>query len=128
MKNNVLEMIGNTNLVKLNNVTDKDIYVKVEKENPAGSVKDRPAYYMLKDAIDSGILKEGMKNVMIGAESVVLGPIKIGDNCKIGANTVVLKDMPVNSVAVGAKAKIIENKVKKEISTTKFLFLLIFFH
>ena len=63
MKNNVLEMIGNTNLVKLNNVTDKDIYVKVEKENPAGSVKDRPAYYMLKDAIDSGILKEGMKIV-----------------------------------------------------------------
>lgn len=116
MKNNVLEMIGNTSLVKLNNVTDKDIYVKVEKENPAGSVKDRPAYYMLKDAIDSGILKEGMKNVMIGAESVVLGPIKIGDNCKIGANTVVLKDMPANSVAVGAKAKIIENKVKKEIS------------
>lgn len=55
-------------------------------------------------------------NVMIGAESVVLGPIKIGDNCKIGANTVVLKDMPANSVAVGAKAKIIENKVKKEIS------------
>ena len=63
MKNNVLEMIGNTNLVKLNNVTDKDIYVKVEKENPAGSVKDRPAYYMLKDAIDSGELKEGMKIV-----------------------------------------------------------------
>ena len=63
MKNNVLEMIGNTSLVKLNNVTDKDIYVKVEKENPAGSVKDRPAYYMLKDAIDSGILKEGMKIV-----------------------------------------------------------------
>lgn len=63
MKNNVLEMIGNTNLVKLNNVTDKDIYVKVEKENPAGSVKDRPAYYMIKDAIDSGILKEGMKIV-----------------------------------------------------------------
>lgn len=59
----VLETIGNSPLVKLNHVTDKDIYVKIEKINPAGSVKDRPAYYMIKDAIETGKLKEGMKIV-----------------------------------------------------------------
>ena len=35
-------------------------------------------------------------NVMVGAGSKVLGPIKIGNNVKIGANTIVLKDIPDN--------------------------------
>lgn len=46
--------------------------------------------------------------VMIGAGATVLGPIIIGKGARIGANTVVLKNMPPNSTAVGAKAKIIE--------------------
>lgn len=50
-------------------------------------------------------------NVMIGAGATVLGPIRIGKGAKIGANTVVLKDMPDGSTAVGAKAKIIEKKI-----------------
>ncbi|MGF0039500.1 cysteine synthase A [Peptoniphilaceae bacterium SGI.131] len=63
MKKNILEVIGNTPLIRLNHVTDKEIYVKLEKSNPGASVKDRPAYYMIKDAIESGKLKEGMKIV-----------------------------------------------------------------
>lgn len=63
MINKVIETIGNSPLVKLNHVTDKEVYVKIEKTNPAGSVKDRPAYYMIKDAIETGKLKEGMKIV-----------------------------------------------------------------
>lgn len=59
----ILETIGNSPLIKLDHVTDKEIYVKLEKTNPAGSVKDRPAYYMIKDAIERGELKEGMKIV-----------------------------------------------------------------
>lgn len=35
------------------------------------------------------------------------GPIKIGDNVKVGANTVVLKDIVSNSTIVGAKGRII---------------------
>lgn len=60
MNKNVMETIGATPLVKLNSVTDRDIYVKLEKSNPAGSIKDRPAYYMIKKAIENGDLKEGM--------------------------------------------------------------------
>ncbi|MGO1581306.1 MAG: cysteine synthase A [Peptoniphilaceae bacterium] len=63
MNKNVMETIGATPLVKLNSVTDRDIYVKLEKSNPAGSIKDRPAYYMIKKAIENGDLKKGMRIV-----------------------------------------------------------------
>lgn len=46
-------------------------------------------------------------NVDIGAGAKLLGAISIGNNVHIGANTVVLKDVPDNSVAVGVSARII---------------------
>ena len=46
-------------------------------------------------------------NVIIGAGAKVLGNITIGDNSKIGANSVILKDIPKDSVAVGVPGKII---------------------
>ena len=45
---------------------------------------------------------------MLGAGAVLLGDIKVGDNAKIGANAVVLEDIPENSTAVGAPARIIK--------------------
>lgn len=50
-------------------------------------------------------------NVIIGSGSKILGPIKIGDNAKVGANAVVLKDIPSNTTAVGIPAKIIYKKI-----------------
>ncbi len=49
-------------------------------------------------------------DVVIGAGAKVLGPITIGDNSKIGANSVVLKNVPENSTVVGIPGKIINNK------------------
>ena len=46
-------------------------------------------------------------NVYIGAGAKVLGPVTIGKNCKIGANAVVLQDLPDNATAVGVPAKVI---------------------
>jgi serine O-acetyltransferase len=46
-------------------------------------------------------------NVMVGAGAKVLGPIKVGDNSKIAAGAVVLKDIPENSTAVGIPAKVV---------------------
>lgn len=46
-------------------------------------------------------------DVIIGSGAKVLGPINIGDNVRIGANSVVLKDVPKNATAVGIPAKII---------------------
>ena len=58
---NITEVIGQTPLVKVNHkeVGSADIYVKLESFNPGGSVKDRPAYYMVKDAAKRGLLKQG---------------------------------------------------------------------
>lgn len=53
-------------------------------------------------------------NVMIGSGAKVLGPIKVGDGCKIGANAVVLKDLPANVTAVGIPAKVVIPKSKKQ--------------
>ncbi|WP_456437737.1 serine O-acetyltransferase [Desulfurobacterium sp.] len=47
-------------------------------------------------------------NVVIGAGAKILGPIKIGDNCKIGANSVVVRDVPPNSTVVGIPGKIVK--------------------
>lgn len=59
--NNVLELIGNTPLVKLNKVTrglKALILAKVEYFNPGGSVKDRIGYTMIEDAERKGLLKK----------------------------------------------------------------------
>ena len=55
-------MIGNTPILKINHMGVKpgvNVYVKLELMNPAGSVKDRVGEYMIKDAEERGILKEG---------------------------------------------------------------------
>jgi len=46
-------------------------------------------------------------NVLIGTGAKVLGPFKVGDNCRIASNSVVLKEVPPNSTAVGIPAQII---------------------
>jgi serine O-acetyltransferase len=49
-------------------------------------------------------------NTVIGSGAKVLGNITIGENCKIGANSVVVKDVPCSSTAVGIPARIIRRK------------------
>ncbi len=60
--NDIKEMIGNTPILKLNHLGVKPsvgLYAKLELMNPAGSVKDRVGMYMIDDAIEKGLLKEG---------------------------------------------------------------------
>lgn len=52
------------------------------------------------------------KNCIIGANACIFGTLKIGDNVHIGANTVVLKDIPSNSTVIGGKAQILKPKTK----------------
>nr|WP_255526819.1 hypothetical protein [Methylophilus sp. 14] len=47
-------------------------------------------------------------NVDIGAYAQILGGVRIGNNVKIGAMSVVLEDIPANSTAVGIPAKVIK--------------------
>ena len=58
----VTDAIGNTPIVKLNNLTeglDAEVDAKIESFNPTGSVKDRIAVAMIEDAEEKGLLKEG---------------------------------------------------------------------
>lgn len=53
-------------------------------------------------------------NVVIGAGAKVLGNITLGDNAKIGANSVVVKDVPCCATAIGVPARIINCDTKNE--------------
>jgi cystathionine beta-synthase len=71
---NVLELIGNTPLVKLDNITKGfkcDIYAKLECYNPGGSLKDRVALYIIEDAERRGILRPG--DIIVEATSGNMG-------------------------------------------------------
>ena len=46
-----------------------------------------------------------LDNVIVGSSAQILGPITIGECARIGANTVVLKDVPANATMVGNPAK-----------------------
>lgn len=79
--NNALEMVGNTPLLKLNNIVKEDmaeIYLKLEKQNPAGSVKDRAALGMIEKAEELGLLKEGDTIVEPTSGNMGIGLAMIG--------------------------------------------------
>lgn len=60
--NNLIDMIGQTPIIKLNKLVNKDmaeVYVKLERYNPGGSVKDRAALGMIEKAEKMGLLKSG---------------------------------------------------------------------
>jgi cysteine synthase B len=62
----VLNRVGNTPLVKLDSLSHDNTgyFAKLEGHNPFGSVKDRAAYWMIKDGEEKGILKRG-KSIII---------------------------------------------------------------
>ena len=65
IKNSVIDMIGNTPMLSIDNyaknvgATQTKLFAKMEYLNPTGSVKDRAALYMIKDAEEKGLIKEG---------------------------------------------------------------------
>lgn len=61
MYNSVLELIGNTPMVKFQGGEKgtADIYLKIERSNPGGSIKDRAALFMIENAEKNGKLKAG---------------------------------------------------------------------
>ena len=64
----LIQKIGNTPLVQLNSLSSRSVsvYAKLESHNPFGSVKDRAAYWMIKDGEERGILKKN--------ESIIIEP------------------------------------------------------
>ncbi len=58
---NILRTIGNTTHLRINKLfpPDYEVWVKLERENPGGSIKDRIALSMVEDAEEKGLLREG---------------------------------------------------------------------
>lgn len=79
--NNVIEMIGNTPLLKINRLVDEnsaDVYIKLEKGNPGGSIKDRAALGMIERAEQEGKLRKGMTIIEPTSGNTGIGLAMIG--------------------------------------------------
>jgi len=64
MNDSIIDLVGNTPLVKAKRLVDKpgvELYFKLEGQNPGGSVKDRAAYNMIKSALDRGDINKETK-------------------------------------------------------------------
>lgn len=69
--------------------------------------------------IDQGLVQRGQRvsigeGSYIGINAVIVGNVKIGKHCVIGANSVVTKDVPDYCVAVGSPTRVIKNIAKTE--------------
>ncbi|WP_434296268.1 PLP-dependent cysteine synthase family protein [Clostridium sporogenes] len=72
----IKELIGNTPILKLNNLNIKpgvNVFVKLETNNPGGSVKDRIGIYMIEQAEEEGKLKKGYTIVEATAGNTGIG-------------------------------------------------------
>ncbi|WP_286927073.1 PLP-dependent cysteine synthase family protein [Flavobacterium sp. UBA4197] len=108
--NNVLELIGNTPLIKLNKITEGlegNFYAKVEAFNPGHSTKDRIAVYIIEEAEKRGILKPGdtIIETTSGNTGFSLAMVSIikGYNCVLAVSSKSSKDKIDMLRAMGAK-------------------------
>jgi cystathionine beta-synthase len=108
--NNVLELIGNTPLIKLNNVTENlkgNFYAKVESFNPGHSSKDRIALYIIEEAEKQGILSPGdtIIETTSGNTGFSLAMVSIikGYNCILAVSSKSSKDKIDMLRSLGAK-------------------------
>ena len=94
------ELIGGTPLLELTNVSEKynlqgKIYAKLEYFNTTGSVKDRIAYQMIKDAIEDGKLKEGGLIVEPTSGNTGIGIASVGTSLGFKVKIVMPETMSV---------------------------------
>ena len=79
--NGILELVGKTPVLKVNSLVDEnsaEVYVKLEKFNPGGSVKDRAALGMIEKAEKEGLLKPGVTIVEPTSGNTGIGFTMIG--------------------------------------------------
>ncbi|KQB37362.1 MULTISPECIES: PLP-dependent cysteine synthase family protein [Flavobacterium] len=108
--NNVLELIGNTPLIKLNKITEElegNFYAKVEAFNPGHSSKDRIALYIIEEAEKKGILTPGdtIIETTSGNTGFSLAMVSIikGYNCILAVSSKSSKDKIDMLRSLGAK-------------------------
>ena len=91
IKNNFIESIGNTPLIKLkaaSEITGCNVYGKAEYLNPGGSVKDRAALALIKDAQEKKLISEGGIVVEGTAGNTGIGLCLLGNS--LGYKTIIV--------------------------------------
>lgn len=98
--NNTLELVGNTPIVRLGKIEKKfnlnekiKLFGKVEKNNPIGSVKDRPVKQMLLDLFESGKIKEGSTIIEPTSGNTGIAMAAIGSYLKLNVIIVMPSSM-----------------------------------
>ena len=98
--NNTLELVGNTPIVRLGKIEKKfnlnekiKLFGKIEKNNPIGSVKDRPVKQMLLDLFKSGKLKEGSTIIEPTSGNTGIAMAAIGSYLKLNVIIVMPSSM-----------------------------------
>lgn len=94
----------------------------------SGAVIGKDCVIFHQVTIGSNTLKDSSKkgspvignNVYIGAGAKIIGCVKIGDNCRIGANCVVVKDVPKNTTVVSQPARFITKDLPSSNVFVKF--------
>ncbi len=91
IRTDLSDVIGNTPLIRLNAASDAtgcEILGKAEFMNPGQSVKDRPALYIIRDAVEKGLLKPGGTIVEGTAGNTGIGLALVGSS--MGFKTVIV--------------------------------------
>lgn len=110
MNNSVLDLIGNTPLVKVEKLVKNpavQLYLKLEGQNPGGSVKDRAAYNMIKKALDRGDITSKTKLIEATSGNTGIALAMIAGIFKLNIELVMPENSTIERVqtmrAYGAK-------------------------
>jgi cysteine synthase B len=112
----IADLIGNTPLVEILRIGENKavkIFAKLEGDNPGGSVKDRPAYNMIRSAIERGDIKPGVKLIEATSGNTGIGMALVANLFQVEIELA----MPSNSTrervltmeAYGAKVTLLES-------------------
>jgi cystathionine beta-synthase len=120
-KNNILEQIGNTPLIKLNRINKglkPQIFAKLESANPGGSVKDRIGHAMIVDAEKRGELKPGGTIIEATSGNTGIGlalSAAVKDYKSVFVVTDKVSDEKINYLkALGSEVIVVSNSVEPD--------------
>ncbi|WP_159637503.1 cysteine synthase CysM [Sphingobacterium composti Ten et al. 2007 non Yoo et al. 2007] len=113
---NIIDTIGNTPLVEItsfHNNPKVKIYAKLEGNNPAGSVKDRPALNMIRSAIERGDIKKGDKLIEATSGNTGIALAMIASMYEMDLELVMpsssTRERTLTMEAFGAQVTLLEN-------------------
>lgn len=123
MRSTIVDRIGNTPMVKLTKLNPNpnvEIWLKLEGNNPAGSVKDRPAYFMIKGALERGEINHQTQLIEATSGNTGIALAMIASHFNLAIELVMphtaTKERVLTMKAYGAKVTLTESERGMEAS------------